>query len=121
MQLNAVPVSVCVCVCVCGGRGSALRTDPNVDEVGRSCGGVEQQVGVADVEGAVQGLGNLFQVQVLDAPHLEPWLLPSCCELLMGNHDVSEEGGGGNMRVMLLLMLFRGARHIEINAKQRSF
>lgn len=89
---------------------SALRrcTDPNVDEVGRSCGGVEQQVGVADVEGAVQGLRNLFQVQVLDAPHLEPLLLPSCCELLMGNHDVSEEGGGrGNVRVMLLL------RHIN--------
>lgn len=69
------------------------RTDPHVDEVGGSCGGVEQQVGVARVEGAVQGLRNWLQVQALDAPHLKPWLLSSCFKLLMGNHDVSEEGG----------------------------
>lgn len=74
------------------------RTDPHVDEVGRSCGGVEQQVGVALVEGAVQGLGNRFQVQFFDAPHLEPWLLSSCCKLLMGNHDVSEEGDTGEAK-----------------------
>lgn len=75
-------------------RERRVPTDPHVDVVGRSLGGEEQHVGVAGVEGAMQGLRTRLQVQVLDAPRLEAWLLPSCGKLLMGNHDVSEEGGG---------------------------
>lgn len=72
-------------------RGRRVPTDPHVDAVGRSRGGAEQQVGIAGVKGAMYGLGTRLQVQVLDAPHLEAWLLPSCGKLLMGSHDVSEE------------------------------
>lgn len=72
-------------------RGRRVPTEPHVDAVGRSLGGQEQQVGVAGVKGAVFGIGTRLQVHVLDAPHLEAWLLPSCGKLFMGSHDVSEE------------------------------
>lgn len=78
----------------CGGLLCLGPTEPHVDVVRRSFGGVQQQVGVSLIERAMQGLRHRLQVQVLDAPHLEPWLLPSCGKLLMGNHDVSEGGGG---------------------------
>lgn len=81
--------------------GSALHgaggrpTEPHVDVVGRSWGGVEEQVGVAAVEGAMQGRSYGLDVHFLDAPHLQPWLCPSCGKLLVASHDVSEGGGGG--------------------------
>lgn len=83
-------------------RGRRVPTDPHVDVVGRSRGGEEQQVGVAGVKGAMQGHGTRLQVQFLDAPHLEAWLLPSCGKLLMGSHDVSEERRRRKKRVRRL-------------------
>lgn len=65
-------------------------TQPHVYVVRRGWGGEEQQVGIPGVEAAMQGLRNRLQVQVFDAPHLQPRLLSCTHKLLMRNHDGSE-------------------------------
>lgn len=79
-------------------------TQPHVNVVGGRRGGEEQQVGVSSVEVAVQGLGNWFQVQVLDAPHLQARLLSCIRKLFMGNHDGSADDKQQQKKVEIVII-----------------
>lgn len=62
-------------------------TKPHVDGIGWSRSGVEQDVGISNVEVAIELLRHWHQIHLFHPPYLQAGLLPCSLELFVGHHD----------------------------------